>query len=403
MYYHLPTSSQVLWAIIMLPVKNFNSRSFKILSFYTIHKTLTLPCLYTNSVVIDEDVNDVDEAHDLHVGYGGNTRPCVLQSRSYRSYPNENTDVVRIPPPCMVTPTPRRSFDGDNSFSPPRQGSVHQINDWKTSKDGTEECSGDSPFGVSPLGKVYDVHSRYKNFHSKLVTKQTRHLIYEICSDGSVTLLELSTRELCSYIHECLDADHHVEGDGGATNTVSKDTVNNAAAAAAAAVTSVISPPESYPTSVGHPSGELVGWRNKFQDCRSSSANKRSAMSFASLKNSFNLLHRDLRMLFTGNYSSEPCVAVRRGVVIMHMESIKAIVLRNRLLLIVAQGADSVLNDIEQQMAVISSYDYSPDFEFRAYEAILDISMSHLNLEVKCLGRYIYIYIYISFPYYVMG
>ncbi len=227
--------------------------------------------------------------------------------------------------------------------------------------------------------------SCFENFHSKLVTKQMRHMLYEICCDGQATLLEMSSRELCSYVNECGDV--RVQ-EGVAVVDTGAEAIGEALESRSPAV----NPMSRHSQSVSS-RGKLLDLsgntsklspppKNQIGIGTSQNSINKSSVYKGSLK----LHHRDLRLLLTENHSSEPFVAVRYGVVLIHMESIKAIVLKDRIFLVVDDGADSILSEVERKLAVISLYQRSPDFELRAYETLMDIATSHLVAEVKSLG-----------------
>ncbi len=323
------------------------------------------------SVVIRENIDGFDS---------GDRDTSNLSILSSESRIEEFRGVELLNKNPWVSPKRKKSISHDMEFSP-SQGNVD-------AKGGMTR-KGSSKYNRDLL---YDIHdptlsttpSHYKNFHSKLVTKQVRHMLYEICNDGTVTLRELSSRELCSYINECVDA--------RVDRTVAEREVAVADNDAAAIGETTITPiPALSPTSYRSRQQsfhELVGWKDN-NGQHSAATNyqiRKPSPGIPIYKSSFKLHHRDLRVLLTENHSSEPCVAVRHGVVLIHMESIRAIVLRNRIFLVVDDGADSILSEVERQMAVISLYERSPDFELRAYESIMDISMSHLMVEVKHIG-----------------
>lgn len=60
---------------------------------------------------------------------------------------------------------------------------------------------------------------------------------------------------------------------------------------------------------------------------------------------------RDLRRLdFKFNPVDEPSVLVRRHIVLLLLDDIRALVMADRLILIVPDGADSLLQTLEQHM-----------------------------------------------------
>ena len=93
---------------------------------------------------------------------------------------------------------------------------------------------------------------------------------------------------------------------------------------------------------------------------------------------------RDLRQLFSTNSASEPTIAVRRHVVLFNFETIRAVVLADRLILLVPNGADRELRDIERELN--SEHEEPVDFELRAYETLLNVSSLSLARELKNIG-----------------
>ncbi len=307
-------------------------------------------------------------------------------SMSIQSHSDDNGCIVLLPPTTSFSTKGSKFSRGESIFSAQR-GNAKSIME-NSNEESHNRVDSMGPSGV-PQKDLHPVNPYYENFHSKLVTRQVRHLLYEIGSDGTAVLREFSTRELCTYINECVD---HSVNDPPPVDKGSNSTVAYQEAANGTEFDEMASPTastSSYPSSSRQSGGgvsDVMGWK-KNNKC-SSVPRKTRVMSLGSYTNSFHLRHRDLRILFTENHSSEPCVAVRRGVVLVHMESIRAIVLWNKVFLIVDDGADSVLGRVEEQMSGNSSYDSLPDFELRAYETIMNVSMSHLMYEVKCLGTY---------------
>ncbi len=335
------------------------------------------PCCNNNieSVIIGEDLEDEFDSGDRDT--------ANLSVLSNGSPIEENGVFGLVSRSISVSPMRKKTVSHDNEFSS-LNGNVH-ANGGMTRGSSRKYCN-DFRCGIRPPTKSTTTSFQYdyENFHSKLVTRQVRHMLYEICNDGTVTLRELSSRELCSYINECVSAS--VDGTVPDLQVVAVD--NDAAAVGETTITPTPAlSPTSYRSQQKSFHG-LVGRKNinSQHPAASSFQYSKSSTGIPIYKSSFKLHHRDLRLLLTENHSSEPCVAVRHGAVLIHMESIKAIVLRNRIFLVVDDGADSLLSEVEQQMAVISSYERSPDFELRAYEAILDMSMSHLMSEIKHIG-----------------
>ena len=63
------------------------------------------------------------------------------------------------------------------------------------------------------------------------------------------------------------------------------------------------------------------------------------------------LQHRDLRRLdFHYNAEEEPIVIVRRHAVLIAFDPLRAIIMADRIIIIVPPGADSILNTLQEQM-----------------------------------------------------
>ena len=94
---------------------------------------------------------------------------------------------------------------------------------------------------------------------------------------------------------------------------------------------------------------------------------------------------RDLRQLMESTALDEPEITVRRHVVLFNCETIKAIVLVDRMLLFAASYGDAQLRDIEHELSL--EHDEIPEFEIRAYEALLKVSLHALARELKAVGE----------------
>jgi len=87
------------------------------------------------------------------------------------------------------------------------------------------------------------------------------------------------------------------------------------------------------------------------------------------------LQKRDIRLLDSNfSHSKDPVIIVRRHAVIVNIEPIKALILHNRCLLFIPDGADSLLHRF---MELINEQDDGSVFSIRALEAIL-ISVTDL-------------------------
>lgn len=106
----------------------------------------------------------------------------------------------------------------------------------------------------------------------------------------------------------------------------------------------------------------------------------------------FQLHSRDIRQLdATISTNDEPTVIVRRHVILLRMDPFRAIVLRDRCLLLVPEGADGMLDKVMtrlQQPASGLDADRPISFEFRALESIMEQMCHQLRGEVEALGRW---------------
>ena len=81
---------------------------------------------------------------------------------------------------------------------------------------------------------------------------------------------------------------------------------------------------------------------------------------------------RDLRRLdYQFNPNEEKSVLVRRHAVLFAMDPLRAVVMANRLILIVPDGADSLITILDQYMKEWNGEDKKIAFEAHAYEALL--------------------------------
>ncbi|CAM9806502.1 unnamed protein product [Choristocarpus tenellus] len=90
-----------------------------------------------------------------------------------------------------------------------------------------------------------------------------------------------------------------------------------------------------------------------------------------------------MRQLFASQAVGEPSINVRRNAVLFNLESLKGIILADRLVLVVGDGADSILQDVRK--AVLESVEDVDEFELKALEALLAVSSRRLEREVKAV------------------
>jgi hypothetical protein len=200
------------------------------------------------------------------------------------------------------------------------------------------------------------------SFKTKLKKAQRRDLMYELRADGSSEWREMSVREIYDYVQACVVPISALTPPWDRKHLKAQ---NSAISEEASPVVSAT----STPIAENHKRLSQVGHQK--------SGNGRSGSTF---------LHaRDLRQLFSANSASEPAIAVRRHVVLVNFETIRAIVLVDRMILLVPMGADSELRDIERELT--TEHDEIPEFEIRAYEALLSVSSISLARELKVIGK----------------
>lgn len=196
--------------------------------------------------------------------------------------------------------------------------------------------------------------------------------MYELRSDGTSERREMSLREVFRYVAACvqplsaLTPEWHARRDRLLADTPSE------------------SPGSTPKPSVanGKRLGSLIARDNN------NTTNNRQTNSgkLRRVQVRHSHLHtRDLRQLFSANSASEPAIAVRRHVVLFNFEAIRAIVLVDRLILLVPSGAGSELRDIERELN--TEHEEVLEFEMRAYEALLNVSSLSLARELKLLGE----------------
>jgi hypothetical protein len=84
------------------------------------------------------------------------------------------------------------------------------------------------------------------------------------------------------------------------------------------------------------------------------------------------LKFRDLRSLdYESHLNLDPSILIRRHVIVMILDPIRALIMKDRLIFIVPPGADMMLLSIDQHMRQWFIDDQLPAFEIYAYEALL--------------------------------
>lgn len=93
-----------------------------------------------------------------------------------------------------------------------------------------------------------------------------------------------------------------------------------------------------------------------------------------------NLHPRDIRKMDrTFSSANESAIIVRRHVILMNIDPIRAIVLHDRILALVPEGADQIISNLRKNILDSEVINNSTSFEFRAVEAILSLSVSILT------------------------
>jgi hypothetical protein len=207
------------------------------------------------------------------------------------------------------------------------------------------------------------------SFKTKLKKAQRRDLMYELRADGSSEWREMSVREIYDYVQAC------VVPISALTPPWDRKHLKSQSSAISEQSSSPVVSATSTPMAV----------ENHKRPSQISSAQQKSDNNGHSRHT--HLHARDLRQLFSANSASEPAIAVRRHVVLFNFETIRAIVLVDRMILLVPMGADSELRDIERELT--TEHDEIPEFEIRAYEALLSVSSISLARELKVIGKYL--------------
>eukprot|EP01035_Chromulina_nebulosa_P018929 gene18929-24736_t len=228
-----------------------------------------------------------------------------------------------------------RSFHGDTDL-------IELINSATKSKNHDYAA-----IGSDTNSNKEQIDHYYSSFESinpillkKLADKQQTVLVVEITPNSDTTYKQLSLRDLLAYINkEAVTID--------ASNSKPNGTINPST------------------TNSNSSLEELINEDNRL---RSSVYDRRKESVVGLLK------HRDLRRLeFQFNPLGEPTILVRRHAVLISLDPLRCIVMADKLILIIPDGLDSVLqilgdhlnawNDVGENDAI--------SFEARAYEAIL--------------------------------
>ncbi|CAM9877879.1 unnamed protein product [Ectocarpus sp. 13 AM-2016] len=203
-------------------------------------------------------------------------------------------------------------------------------------------------------------------------------MLYELREDGTYEMKEMSVREVFNYVQEIVAPYALGLGAsprGNAANYVQQQQQQQQQRQTSAPL-STTSTPSRNPRDVTDGRGYgSVG------DSGGSGRMRRTASVAGVQMSSLNLHLRDMRQLFSSQSKSEPAISVRRNCVLVNFETLRGIVLVDRILLVVDPGADSILMEVRK--ALSQSHDDVYEFELKAVEALLSVSSKRLEREVR--------------------
>ncbi|CAM9705295.1 unnamed protein product [Discosporangium mesarthrocarpum] len=176
-------------------------------------------------------------------------------------------------------------------------------------------------------GKDRERAERDKTFRQRLNQHQQRELLYELQSDGSYEMRAMTVREAFQYVEDCV---------------------------------------APYAVTCSSPGGRGI---------------RRASSNAGISSSSIGLHNRDMRKLFGSQAVGEPSINVRRNVILVNIETLRGIVLVDRLILVVDTGADSILMEVRKGIA--ESVEDIYEFELKALEALLSVSSKRLEKEVR--------------------
>ncbi|CAM9202332.1 unnamed protein product [Scytosiphon promiscuus] len=212
-------------------------------------------------------------------------------------------------------------------------------------------------------------------FRQRLKRHRQRDMLFELREDGTYDMKEMTIREVFNYVQEeakewtNMGRSPAVDGRGGVCSAVCRRVgganLRTAQASCFSAPDTAV--PSSSPSHTSRP-------------CMA-----RRGAAVATQMSNLNLHLRDMRQLFSPQAKSEPAISVRRNCVLVNFETLRGIVLVDRLLLVVDPGADSIL--LEVRKALSESHDDVYEFELKAVEALLSVSSKRLEREVREVER----------------
>ncbi|CAM9260732.1 unnamed protein product [Laminaria digitata] len=268
-------------------------------------------------------------------------------------------------------------FTGTSKLDPPfllpDSGFVSPANGVVTSGDAADEEDSAARRRSTRKG----VGHRDELFKRRLKKHRQKDMVFELKEDGSYEMKEMSVREVFSYVQEIVAP--YALGVGVSVDGIVEDRAQQPPP-----------PPSRPPSRPSSPKSDRGGQARRGDRYPGSNSDgvrlRRSWSNAGGLTMSSLKLHlRDMRQLFSSQSKSEPAISVRRNCILINFETIRGIVLVDRILLVVDPGADSILMEVRK--AVSESTDDVYEFELKAVEALLSVSSKRLEREVREVER----------------
>ncbi|CAM9255219.1 unnamed protein product [Pylaiella littoralis] len=221
-------------------------------------------------------------------------------------------------------------------------------------------------------------------FRRRLKQQRHRDMLFELRQDGTYEMKEMTIREVFNYVQDIVAP--YAVGSGLSPKSA-VDLAQQQQRQQQQQGQEHISPPSRPLSARSTPPrnalGKLDGSGNRDGgDSHGRTRMRRSESISAGVPmSSLNLHLRDMRQLFSYQAKSEPAISVRRNCVLVNFETLRGIVLVDRILLVVDPGADSILMEVRK--AVNESHDDVYEFELKALEALLSVSSKRLEREVR--------------------
>ncbi|CAM9500048.1 unnamed protein product [Phaeothamnion confervicola] len=217
-----------------------------------------------------------------------------------------------------------------------------------------------------------------------LMAKQPKEFIYELREDGFSEFRDTTIRDLYDYIQKCIEPYAHMMSMTQRRMSMGSASSSHGAGGSAGGVV-VARGGSGGGGNSGGSAGDGVSGTDRIVAGRPVKMLRQpSAGAFLS---SLYLHNRDLRKMFSVTSSAEPSIQVRRNVILMNFEVLRAIVLVDRVIILVTAGADSILTEFKKAMIEFEREHYASselvEFEMRAMEAVMSVSAKWLEQEVK--------------------